>query len=81
MPMPAYNQATDSGVAVITRNNAIQDFFEFRPSGLNPAASYTVTFQDNPSVNLMTGEELMNSGVTVKLAGEKSAEVVYITPR
>jgi alpha-galactosidase len=79
--LQSYNPATDTGVAVVTRNSAYNDYFDLFPSGLNPDSLYQVTFQDDRRVEMLSGNDLMVSGVRVNLAADKSAEVVYIQPK
>jgi hypothetical protein len=39
-----------------------------------------VRFQDDPRVLTMTGEQLNQDGVLVKLPATQSAEIVYVDP-
>jgi alpha-galactosidase len=77
----SYNQTSDTGVAVVTRNNAQADHYDLFPSGLNPDGTYTVSFQDDNRIELLSGADLMSSGVRVSLPASKSSEVVYIQPK
>ena len=49
-------------------------------SGFIPSRSYLVRFQDDPRVLTMTGEQLNQDGVLVKLPETQSAEIVYVDP-
>jgi hypothetical protein len=78
--MQSYNSATDSGVAVVTRDGSDADHYILLPRGLNPMADYRVSFQDDKSVLVLSGEQLMRSGVQVRLPGETSSEIVFVDP-
>ena len=48
--------------------------------GLKADVSYQLTFEDRPEQNqVMTGAELMETGLTVTIPGEMGSEMVFIT--
>ena len=76
----AWNPRTDSGVAVVTRDKAPANSFQLRLAEAVESRTYLVTFADDPSTLTVTGSQLRNQGVTVKLPDEWQGEVVFIQP-
>lgn len=76
----AWDAATDSGVAVVTRDQTIGEYYQFLVRDAVENRTYQVSFADEKSVQLMTGTQLRTQGVRVRLGEAFSSEVVYITP-
>ena len=75
--LQSYDAATGSSIAIVCKSGgSATDPIRLR--GLNPAANYQVTFQDNMSVLMMTGAQIMDGGISVSLPGSQSAEIVYV---
>jgi hypothetical protein len=74
----SYNPATDNAIAVVTRAEADGPQFNFYPKGLNPAQRYTVWFDVSPSVFSLSGAQIMDNGIRVRLPMPYSSEVVHI---
>jgi hypothetical protein len=48
--------------------------------GLNPSAQYAISFRDHTSADgTLTGQALMEKGLTVRLPYENSSELVFIS--
>ena len=77
----AWDAVVDSGVAVVTRQNASGDIYQLRLSEAADTRSYRVTFADDPRTLTMTGSQLRTQGVGVRLPGEWSGEMVFIEPQ
>jgi hypothetical protein len=74
----SYNPATDNAIAVVTRAEVDSPTYIFYPLGLVPDQPYMVWFQNDPSLYLQTGSQLMQSGVQVQLPTAYSSEIVHI---
>jgi hypothetical protein len=74
----SYNPLADSAVAVVARTETEDATLVFRPRGLNPEQRYLVRFENDPSVYLEPGAQLMNDGVLVQLPAPFSTEIVLI---
>ncbi len=77
----SYNQATDTGIAVITRAASSGPSYLFRPKGLKPKQRYTVWFEIDNTTYSQSGAQLMGSGVRVMLPKPYSSEVMHIDPQ
>jgi alpha-galactosidase len=78
--LQSYNTTTDSAIAIVTRESAKAKSTVIKLSGFVATRSYLVRFQDDPRVLTMTGEQLNQDGVLVKLPEMQSAEIVYVDP-
>jgi alpha-galactosidase len=76
----AYNAASDTSVAIVTRDGSKDNLYRLRLDGVPPDRSYRVRFQDDSRIYIMTGEQLKRDGIPVVLHGERSAEIVYAEP-
>jgi hypothetical protein len=75
-----YTPATGKGIILAFRSESCsQASPTFLLKGLEPAANYTVSFQDgSTSAFTVTGQYLMTTGVIVPLSTVPSSELVYI---
>jgi hypothetical protein len=78
--MAAYDPATDSAVAVVTRDASAGATFNLRIGEFDDDRSYEVRFADDTRVLTFTGARLRLNGVTVRLPETWGSEVVYISP-
>ncbi len=76
----AYNQGTDTAVAIVTREGSKENLYRLKLDGVHPHRNYRVRFQDDSRIYIMTGEQLKREGVLVPLPGLRSAEIVYAEP-
>lgn len=76
----SYNPALDEAIAVVVRDDARLNRYTLRFRDLNPAHTYTVSFQTDTPIYTMTGDQLMKTGVNVNLPGSESGEIVYARP-
>ncbi|MBM3738707.1 MAG: alpha-galactosidase [Acidobacteria bacterium] len=76
----AYDPATDSAVAVVTRDGAAAATFALRVGEFRRDKSYIVTFADDPRILTLTGEQIGRTGISVRLPERWGTEVVTITP-
>jgi hypothetical protein len=74
----SYNPATGNVSAVVTRAQADGSSYFFRPVGLVSHQRYTVWFENDPSIYLQTGSQLMLGGVWVQLPTPYSSDIVHI---
>jgi hypothetical protein len=77
--LQSYHEATDTSIVLISRPSAPNNI-RLRPRGLKPDVSYRVRFQDSPRVLVMTGAQLMQTGIVPNLPGMWSADIMYIEP-
>ncbi len=75
-----WNPKRKRGVIYVFRGTIqTEDSHQFRLSGLNSSARYSIQFHDHSAPDRsMTGQELMRTGLTVKLGLPNSSEVVFI---
>ncbi len=76
----SYNAAQRTALAVVTRNGGIESSYTLLFRGLEPAGTYRVTFQNNASVLVYSGLQLMRSGVPVPLPEIQSSDIVFASP-
>ncbi|MEO8126036.1 MAG: glycoside hydrolase family 36 protein [Bryobacteraceae bacterium] len=76
----SYNAATRTALAVVTRNGGAESSYALLFRGLEPESSYRVTFQNNSRVLVLSGLQLMRSGVAVFLPEIQSSDIVFATP-
>jgi len=75
----AWDSATETGVAVVTRDNTPHgDTFWLRIPEADAERSYRIRFAEAPGTFTYGGQQLRTQGVPVKLPGEWYSEVVYI---
>lgn len=75
-----YHEPTNTGVAVVTRDEAADDHIVLKLRGLNASSTYGVRFQSDSRRLVMTGAQLMRDGVLVNLPEKKAAEVLFAEP-
>jgi len=76
----SYNAATRTALAVVTRNGGTESSYNLLFRGLEPEATYRVTFQNNARVLVYSGLQLMRSGVSVLLPEIQSSDIVFASP-
>lgn len=76
----SHHEASDRSVIFVYRQETPFEAERVRPRGLRPEVSYQVRFQEDPRRIVMTGQELMESGIEVRLPRHWFAEIVYIEP-
>jgi energy-coupling factor transporter ATP-binding protein EcfA2 len=76
--LESYNAAADSAIAIVTREASTAKSTVLKLLGFVADHTYKVHFQDDPRVLTMTGAQLNQSGVLVKLPAMQSAEIVYV---
>jgi alpha-galactosidase len=76
----SYDPATDTGVAIVTRENTGSSFANVVLEGFDPAKTYHVHFETDRRNLTMTGAQLASTGVRVSLPEAQSAEIVYVEP-
>ncbi len=67
-------------VAIVTRDLSSSPRFVLRLRGLDEAQLYTVSFADDPRVLTMSGQQLMEQGISVNFSDSRDAEIVYARP-
>jgi alpha-galactosidase len=77
----AWDAAADSGVAVITRQNAPGESYRLRLPGAVDARTYRVSFASAPGTLSLTGSQLRTQGIDVPLPQEWFGEVVTVEPQ
>ena len=89
-PLTAYSRANTEWIAwqfhdPDTNSGLIQAFrrgecdtasIQLKLRGLDPAAKYEITGFETPGTNVVSGEELLNSGLTVSLSERPAAAVI-----
>jgi alpha-galactosidase len=71
----------DGVVQAFRRKQCAQASATYRLHGLEPRATYRITDWDRPGEKLVSGRELMESGLTFQLAAPRSAAVVEYRKR
>ena len=77
----SYNAARRTALAVVTRNGGLQTNYNLLFRGLEPEGTYRVSFQNNSSVLVYSGLQLMRSGVQVPLPAIQSSDIVIASPQ
>jgi hypothetical protein len=77
----SYDPDGGGSIAVIARAASDSPQYSFHPKGLEPGQRYTVWFEVDPSVYLVSGQQLMDNGVRVQLPMPYSSEIVHIDPQ
>jgi hypothetical protein len=74
-----FDPAARRGALFAFRGTTDEQEHDFHLKGLDPAATYTLRFEDgtNPTV-LQIGAALMQSGLRIKLPKAQSCEIVHI---
>jgi hypothetical protein len=74
-----YKPEEKKGVVYVLKPNSPVDSQVIKLKGLDPAATYAVTFADdsNPPVT-RTGAELMNAGIQITLKGQVVSEWIFL---
>lgn len=75
----AYDAASDSAIAVITRDLAASSTARLAVPGLGETRSYRVWFADSGASISVTGSQL-REGITVSLPDAQDSEVIHIEP-
>jgi alpha-galactosidase len=75
----AYDASTGQAVVVVTRGYGGVNRAIVRPRGLDPNATYSVRFENEPRREIRTGRQLAESGVLVNFDSPWASEIVYLT--
>jgi hypothetical protein len=67
-------------VAFVTRHESVGSSYLLRVRDLRPESTYRVRFEEDPRILTLTGAQLMNSGISVRLPEARTAEIVYLEP-
>ncbi len=78
--LQSYRAIDDTAIAIVTRQDSPENSSVIHIYGLQDAKTYRVHFQDDPRNLSMTGAQLADIGVRVKLPEAQSAEIVYVEP-
>ncbi|MEX2262424.1 MAG: alpha-galactosidase [Bryobacteraceae bacterium] len=78
--LQSYHEATDTSVVMAFRAEAAPRQRIFRLRGLKPDQTYTVRFQEDRRLLVLTGRQIMREGVRVVFPTMWSAEIVYVEP-
>jgi hypothetical protein len=78
--LESYNAATDAAVAVVARDGSASAGVDLKLQGLTGGHTYRVRFKDDHHVFTMTGQQLMQDGLTVVLPQTQSGEIVFVEP-
>lgn len=73
----SYNAERDEAIAVIVRDNSTASRYTLRFRDLVDEHSYVVRFADDARVLTMSGQQLMERGISVTLPERESGEIVY----
>ncbi|MBV6432995.1 MAG: hypothetical protein IANPNBLG_03156 [Bryobacteraceae bacterium] len=76
----SYHAATGSAIVFAYRPGSAPAPRSLRVRGLNRALSYEVRYQDSGRTLMMTGAQLLDSGIDLNLTSVNSAEIIFITP-
>jgi hypothetical protein len=76
----SYHEATGSAIVFAYRAQSPLDQRTIRLRGLKPEVRYRVRFQEYAGRPTLTGEHLMQRGLTIRLPSMWSADIVYIEP-
>ncbi|MDP8979459.1 MAG: alpha-galactosidase [Acidobacteriota bacterium] len=79
--LEAYDAATDSAAAIVTREGGETGQITIKLLGLKALHSYSVTFANDPQILVRTGAQLAQDGVEVSLPDSQTAEIVYAVSR
>ena len=74
----AWDGAAGSGVALVTRQDALENTFLLRVSEALDSREYTITFASDPRTITVTGLQLREQGISVPMPNEWSGELVFI---
>ena len=75
----SYFPDTDSSIAIVCKERGAPNQL-VKLKGFRPDRSYSVTFQDDPRVLTMTGRQIMETGISVRLAQRQDGAIVYVQP-
>ena len=76
----SYNPIKDEAIAVVTRDATATDRFTLRFRDLRANQTYRVTFADDRRILILSGQQLMNTGISVNLPERESGEIVFVRP-
>jgi alpha-galactosidase len=76
----SYMTASDTAIAIVTRDNSASKWEDVKLQGLSSGQTYQIHFHDDRRVLTMTGEQLLTIGVPVHLPSAESSEIVYVDP-
>lgn len=76
----SYNPVKDEAIAVVTRDATATDRFTLRFRDLRANQTYRVTFADDRRILILSGQQLMNTGISVNLPERESGEIVFVRP-
>jgi alpha-galactosidase len=77
--MESFNADLNRGVVFVYRPNSPLTSQTIFPRGLNPNATYRISFRESRDSYSQSGASVMASGIRVKLPDLLFAEIVYIT--
>ncbi len=77
----AYNAASDTSVAVITRPTATETSYLYKPRGLRADGMYKIWTLDGGYLDIQSGGSLMTNGIRVELPDPEMADIVNIIPQ
>lgn len=78
--LQSYDPVSDSSIAIVCRGSGDGSPSIVTLRGLDPLITYQVTFQSDPRALMMTGQQLMDTGVSLNLAAGGDGEIVYVKP-
>jgi len=76
----SYHEASDTSTVFVYRARSPFRFRFLRLRGLKRDGNYIVTFQESTATLILTGAQLMDSGLRVSLPTTNSAEIVHLRP-
>ena len=76
----SYDPVGDTAIAIVCRDGGRATTTSVKLAGFVPDRSYEVTFADDPRVVVMTGAQLNDPGISVRLPESQDGEIVYVRP-
>jgi len=76
----SYNESRDTALVIVTRESAPNNRYTLRLRNLVATRQYQVRFETATGRYVMSGAQLMTTGVEVSLPERLSAEIVYVEP-
>jgi alpha-galactosidase len=78
--LQSYHEPTDTAIVFAYRGDSPLAFRTLRLRGLQPEKLYSVRFQEDARALQLTGEQLMQRGLTVRIPDRWNAEIAYVEP-
>jgi alpha-galactosidase len=78
--LQSYHEPTDTAIVFAYRGDSPLAFRTLRLRGLQPEKLYSIRFQDDARAPQLTGEQLMQRGLTVRIPDRWNAEIAYVEP-